>query len=60
MTKQPATIQHWLDTIDTEGHRLTKWETDFVDSIHEQWDERGSITDRQEEILERIYSEKTS
>lgn len=58
MTKDQAVIKDWLDQC-SQSRRLTKWEQDFIESISEQFDERGSISDRQEEILERIYAERT-
>jgi hypothetical protein len=60
MTKPKAVIQSWIELVNTEGRGLSKREEDFMASITEQFDERGSISDRQEEILERIYSERTS
>lgn len=60
MTHTAEVIRHWIDTISTEGRGLSKWEGDFVESVAEQFEERGSISDRQEEILERIYAEKTA
>lgn len=58
--RQDATvIGHWIETLQTEGRGLSKWEQDFLESISDQFDERGSISDRQEEVLERIYAEKT-
>lgn len=59
MTKPKEVIREWIELVNTEGRNLSKWEQDFMDSIIEQSEERGSISDRQEEILERIYSEKT-
>ncbi len=59
MKNSAEVLWEWLEAIKTEGRGLTKWEQDFVDSIWEQFEERGSLSDRQEEILERIYSEKT-
>lgn len=60
MTKPKEVIREWIELVNDEGRGLTKWEEDFMESITEQFEERGSISDRQEEILERIYSEKTS
>lgn len=60
MTKPKAVIQSWIELVNTEGRGLSKWEQDFMDSITEQFEERGAISDRQEEILERIYSNRTS
>lgn len=31
------------------------WEKDFIESIENQYTRRGSITDKQELILERIW-----
>lgn len=33
----------------------TEWEYEFMESISEQYEERGSLSDKQEEVLERIY-----
>ena len=59
MKHTPGTINQWLDSIAETGRGLPKWEQDFVESIGLQLDDRGTISDRQEEILERIYAEKT-
>ena len=53
------TVEHYLRTIEEEGRNLNKWEQDFVESVREQFDERGTVSDKQEEILERIYTDKT-
>ena len=59
MTQKPEVIEHWIDTILSEGKGLTKWEFDFVESISDQFEAKYWISDKQEEILERIYAEKT-
>lgn len=59
MTQKPETIEYWIETINTEGINLSKWELDFVESIEEQFKIKNWISDRQEEILERIYADKT-
>ncbi len=38
--------------------RLTDWESRFVESVEEQAQRTGRVTDKQEEILERLYREK--
>ena len=50
----------WLDLIETEGLNLTPWEEDFIESIRNRFD-RGwrTLSDKQADILERIYAEKT-
>ena len=34
---------------------FNKWEHDFLESIREQFDSRGSLSERQEEILQKLY-----
>ncbi len=53
------TLDHWIEEIDLHGRGLTKWEEDFVDSLRDQLERRGMLSERQIEILERMYSEKT-
>lgn len=60
MTKPKEVIREWIELINTEGRGLTKWEKDFMESITQQFYETASISDRQEEILETIYANKTS
>ena len=50
---------HWIDTIQEQGVNLTKWEEDFISSLNEQRGSNRKLSERQAEILERIYSEKT-
>ena len=59
MTKDVTVIEHWINTINEEGRNLSKWELDFMESVSEQFSQRNWISDKQEEIVERIYSEKT-
>lgn len=59
MTRTKQIIQGWLDALENPRRELTAWEDDFVVSVEEQFNARGVISDRQEEILEKIYAEKT-
>lgn len=59
MTKDEYVIQEWIDAISEHGRNLTKWEQDFFDNIADQFSERKWISDKQEEILERIYANRT-
>lgn len=52
-------LQHWITEVNDHGRGLTDWEQNFMESITEQFDERGTLSERQQEILERIYGEKT-
>ena len=59
MTKSKQVIKDWIEALERPRRPLTTWETDFVESVSEQFEARGDISDKQEIILERIYSEKT-
>lgn len=48
----------WIAAVNDEGRKLTDWEVQFMESITEQFDNSGSLNEKQEEILERIYAEK--
>lgn len=54
-------LKHWVEVIKDEAQdKLTSWETDFVDSVENQLYSGRQLSQKQEEILERIYAEKTS
>lgn len=59
MTKDSKVIEQWINTINEEGINLSKWELDFMESITDQFSRKNWISDKQEEILERIYADKT-
>lgn len=52
-------VRSWLDLCNEHVDRLTKWEQDFIASLTEQFDAGRTLTERQLEILERIYAAKT-
>lgn len=54
-----AVIQQMLEQLETPSKVLSKWEENFLESIADQFQRSGSLSDRQFEILDRIYSEKT-
>lgn len=57
---KPSPIGDWIEKVNTEAHKpLTEWELGFMESITDQWERTGSLSERQIEILERIYTEKT-
>jgi hypothetical protein len=60
MKHSSETIARWITAVKEESRNLTKWEEDFITSLDYQMEGYGRISDRQEEILERIYAEKTS
>lgn len=51
----------WVNAIINEAQdKLSEWETNFVNSIENQLDMGRTLSQRQAEILERIYADKTS
>lgn len=57
--KTTEVIQHFLEELKTPYRPLTSWEENFIISIEDQFSNRGFLTDKQFDILERIYAEKT-
>ena len=50
----------WIDACLTEATKpLSKWEQDFLQSISDDLTFKGSLSEKQVEVLERIYTEKT-
>lgn len=60
---EPQTIktyQDWIETIITQASDdLNDWENSFIDSLFNRLEQGDNLSERQAEILERIYSEKT-
>ena len=61
MTYTREQLQRFIDEIRDEGpaHGLTDRERDLVDSFAEQLEQRGTLSERQQEVLDRIYAERT-
>ena len=55
--QNPRIYQDWIDTIENElSDELTSWETTFVDSLSSQLKAGRQLSQKQEEILEKIYA----
>ena len=51
----------WAEEILDKGVNLTVWEEEFVEGLSERFRFNGTLKSRkQEEILERIYAQRTS
>lgn len=48
-----------LETIERAGVNLTVWEENFVESLRTQLTAGRDLSDKQVEILERIYAKRT-
>lgn len=58
-SNDPENIDHFLACLRNPKRTLTQWEENFLDSVEYQYNNKRTLTDKQFEILERIYSEKT-
>lgn len=58
--KTKEMIQHMLRELEHPAKKLTAWELGFLESISEQFFERNTLSEKQFEILERLYAEKTA
>lgn len=61
--KTPKTremIEHMLKELERPVKDTTPWEMNFLISIQDQFNRKGTLSDKQFEILERIYAEKTA
>jgi hypothetical protein len=54
-----SSVASMLDDLELCRDDLSPWESDFVDSLAEQWEEREWLSERQTEILQKIWDEKT-
>jgi uncharacterized coiled-coil DUF342 family protein len=48
-------IERMVDYCMDKRDELSQWEASFIESINEQFSQRNNLTDRQCEILEKIY-----
>ena len=53
-----AILRDWIKRCLHESGGLSDWERNFLESIDDQFSHTGQLSRRQEEILERIYTEK--
>lgn len=58
MKYPPETLLKWFEIIESQARGLSTWEEEFLESAREQFNRRGELSDRQVEIVERIYTEK--
>lgn len=51
-------IEHMLKSCEEEARGLTNWERGFLESLRDQFDRRSDLSDKQVDLLEKIYVEK--
>ena len=59
MAPRQQLITHMLTALETPKTPLTPWEENFLESISDQFTQRGTLSDKQFDILDRIYTEKS-
>jgi len=57
---QHELARHMLELLESPSKELTKWEENFIESVTDQYQTKQWLSDRQLEILEKIYAEKTA
>ena len=58
--ERKALVLHMLQELSVPAKPLTAWEDSFVESVSEQFHQRGTLSDKQFDMLERIYEGKTA
>jgi hypothetical protein len=59
-TTDAKVLAEWIRMVHEEAAKpLTDWELSFMESITDQFERTGRLSERQVEILERIYADKT-
>ena len=52
------TIKYYIDSVNNEGRNLDLWERQFMESVTDRFDGGGNLSEKQEEVLVRIYEER--
>ena len=60
MRQPKEVLQQWVEAIQAEGRGVTEWEGKFVQSCAEVLDEGRGLSEKQEEILERVYAQRAA
>lgn len=58
--KPKEVLLHWVSELDKVWHTLNDWETHFVGGLSFKIARGEPISQKQQEVLERIYADKTS
>jgi hypothetical protein len=54
-TLDTSRLKEVFDDVEANTDRLTEWERQFLESVSDQFTQRGSLSEKQLEVLERIY-----
>lgn len=53
--RRRETIKYMIEFCQSQLENLSHWEQNFIESVSEQFDEKGNLTDTQCDKLEQIY-----
>lgn len=56
----PDLIEHWLRELERPAKTLSSWELQFLESVSDQFLRTHRLSEKQFEILEKVYAEKTA
>jgi hypothetical protein len=48
-------LQDVFDGLEENIEKLTKWEQNFLESVKDQWERNGTLSDSQLETLEKLW-----
>ena len=51
-------IAEWIDKVNCLGRQLTDWDLSFMKTVTKYVERGWSLSQKQEEILENLYTEK--
>jgi hypothetical protein len=53
--KHEIQLKVCIDEVETDNPKLSQWECDFIQSLDDQITNKHFISEKQKEILQRIY-----
>lgn len=58
LKRRTERIRQMIQGLEHPYKELSQWEEDFLASVSEQFQDRGTLTEKQYGVLERIYEAK--
>lgn len=51
-------LSAWIEAVNDDGVNLTSWEEEFMRDITKKWAKRRVLSDKEQDVLERIYTDR--
>ena len=51
-----AQLEYMIDHILSQPKELSKWELSFAESVSDQLERNGTLSERQQEVIDNIYT----